>query len=51
MTTTEIKVEYFQSVTRSVDGLSSIKKTMEGELKEVHEHYEKQSKHLEKFQK
>ena len=39
--TSELRVEYYQSVTKSVEGLSKVKSGMCSELKELREHYEK----------
>ena len=47
----EVKIEYFESVTQSVNGLATTKKLLFDDLKELREHYEKQEKHLKHFKK
>lgn len=48
---TEVKIDYFQSVTQNVNGLATTKNLLFEDLKDIKEHYEKQEKQLKKFKK
>jgi len=48
---TEVKIDYFQSVTQNVNGLATTKNLLFEDLKDIKELYEKQEKQLKKFKK
>ena len=48
-TTTEVEIQYYQSVTNKCDGLSKTKNSLKWEIQVISKYSEKSEKHLKDF--